>query len=524
MIPTWGWTYWDFGDGNYMYIARRVREGLVLYRDILAPQPPLHTLAGVVAQSLGEALLGSALLGVRVYCLAVRLLASLFIMLLALRFFGCPFRAVVASAIYLALPIGFWWSLGYQSENLELVFLIAALWLIISWEPRQVFAAGIFSALACHVNMTGAPYLMVNAIFLAFRVPRLIPWYLGSAAVVYTAIAVGANIWTDGFFVSNVLLNQVGTFPRTDILSSNPSGPQTFLEYAWMKVSSQTWEVVVTEWGFLLAMFAGMALVLQRSQPVDRRAPLSERAPWLRSEFMLWSAIGMLLSICFTAKGGTVNYIFVLGEPAVALFAAEALVVLWRRCLPGSIAEWKTLSIWNTRHFLGLATALAATLLIWWPSGKNLGLTLRQVQVELPERNVLELKTFIETYAEPGDMILAPPFYAFLTDTIVAGELAENYIWNIKYLNETFDRELYGKETGEGVYKMQEVAMLLRERRPAVILLDLAQTGQVPMIAEEVRRNYQQVEPAPYVTRNTRLGLFIRADEEPRHAPLESAM
>lgn len=515
-IPTWGWTYWDFGDGNYMYIARRVREGLVLYKDILAPQPPLHTLGGVIAEWLGGALIGSELYGVRVYCLLLRMLGSLAVMLLAWRYFNCTFRAVSAAAIYLTLPIGFWWTLCYQSENLEIIFLVFSLFFLIQWDRQGAFAGGVLGALACHCNMTGVPYVMVNALFLALRFPRLLQWYAGSALGVYTVIALGANWWTEGAFIGNVLLNQVGTFPRTDILGAINPG-DTFWGYAIGKISREGFKVLEIEGGFILAALVGMASMLIAA-PADSAG---ERPRWLRTEFMVWSAIGLMLSICFTAKGGTVNYIFVIGEPAVALFAAEAFVLLWRMCAPRA-DHWRTLSVWNTMALLRLLVPIIATVIVYLPAKTNLEFTFSEVQAELPERKALELRGFIESYAEPGDTILAPPFYAFLTKTNVAGELAENYIWQIKHLNETFDRDSYGKPTGEAVAKMEEIAGLLRARAVKVVLLDTAQTGRIGVIRDALEAQYQLAEPKRFQTRNTVLELWVPKDVRLHHVPLSA--
>ena len=518
-VPTWGWTYWDFGDGNYMYIARRVREGLVLYKDILAPQPPLHVLGGMAAESLGASLLNNELYGVRIYCLLLRMAASLGVMLVAWRLYDCAFRAVAAAGIYLLLPIGFWWTICYQSENIEVVFLVFALFFLSSWEKRPAMLAGVCSALACHCNMTGVPYLAVNALFVALRVPALLPWYLGTALGVYTVGALAANAWTEGFFVSNVLLNQVGTFPRTDILSAMNPG-DTFLKYAFGKITREGYKVLEIEGPAILAAMVGMALRLAATPAVDRKAPLAERATWLRTEFLAWSAIGMMLSICFTAKGGTVNYIFMLGEPGVALFAAEAFVLLWRKFLPREGAEWRALSFWNTRVFLRLLGPVAVTLLAFAPLRENLRLTFSEAQAEIPANRALEIRGLIESYAQPGDTILAPPFYAYLTKTNVAAELAENYIWQIKWMNESFDQQMYGKATADGTAKMEELAESIREREPKVILLDMGQTAKVPAVYRAIQEQYVAAQEEPLRTRNTTLTVWIPKGTVPHHIPI----
>ncbi len=525
VVPTWGWTYWDFGDGNYMYIARRVREGLTLYKDILAPQPPLHTYSGVAVQAIGGAVAGSELVAIRIFCLFNRFMASLLVFLIARKLFACPLQGIIAAAVYLFLPIGFWWSLGYQSENLENVFLLLAILLLMRWDWRWCLLAGLSSALAMQCNMTALPFFMANALFLAFRKVKLLPWYAGSTIVVYLLTTIAANVVTDGYYVNNVLLNQVGTFPRTDILSSSPGFPDTFFEYAiFTKIIPQTMEVLRLEAGFIILAATGVVMAVRL---FDMRADLNESKKtegWLRVEFMSWMLIAGLLSICFTAKGGTVNYIFVLGEPYVAIFAGSAIVKLLRVALPKSWQEWRQLSIFYTAPFLKLTFTAVPFVIILIPACNNIRMTLNEVQTELPEDRVLEIKNFIETYAEPGEEILAPPFYAYLTGTNVTGELAENYIWNIKFMNEQFDAQNYGRETGEATAKMQEIASSIRSQKPKVVLLDTAQTGKVQIIREALDEHYQHAEVNPIIhTRNTQLELFIPKSVNPHHLPLNAA-
>lgn len=513
-VSLWGWTYWDFGDGNYMYIARRVREGLTLYRDILAPQPPLHIFGGVVSGGLGNLLWGSDLYGIRVYTLLLRIGGSGMLFLLAWRFLRSPWIALGAAAIFLTLPIGFWWSLGYQSENVQLVFLLASLFLLISWERRQVALAGASIALAALCDMTTVPYFLVIVLYLAFRRPGLLAWYAGAAATVYLPIAVLVEIMTAGYFTNNVIFNQAGTFPRSDILAAMGGQDANFAEYAFRKITGEGLKVLHLEGGFLVMAVAGMALLARRSL----RAPEADNPDrWHRTEFMIWMGLGLFLSICFTAKGGTVNYVFVMAEPMVALFAAFAFAVVWGKALEGGLpgGPGRVVNVFDTRPFLRLLLPSMLVVLVYLPAIPNIQATLHERQTELPERDVLAIQTFIEHYAAPGDTILAPPFYAFLTRTNVAAELAENYIWQIKWMNETFDGE-----PGDGVAKMEELAELLRRREAKVVLLDLGQTGGVPAVREAIEKHYQLAEPEVLHTRNTRLGLYIPMGQPVTHVPL----
>jgi len=499
-IPMWGWTYWDFGDGNYLYIARRVNEGLTLYKEILAPQPPLHVLGGALSMRVGEAF-GNGLFGVRAYCLLLRLGAGLMVFLVAKRYFRCATIATVATAFYFALPIGFWWSMGYQSENLEIPLLLFAVWQLLAFTKRNALHAGIASGLAMHVNMTAAPYFLVNATFLACRRRDLLVPYVVGALGVWGLGAVTASVMTDGYYLNNVVLNQVGTFPRTDILSASRPG-YTFADYVIEKVPREAMRVIGIEGALILAACAGLALRVSDGAKWAETSDDESRHARLTTEFLAWSSIGMWLSICFTAKGGTVNYIFVIGEPAVALFAADAIVRLTRRALHG--IDFRNLSFGNTQPFLRVLFPLLTLAMMWVPSADNIKATLREVQTELPEDAVLEIRDLIAEHARPGDTILAPPFYAFLSNTRVAGELSENYIWQIKYQNERFDNE-----EGLAVRKMEEIALMLESQSVALLLLDMGQTGRIPEIERAAERFYVEIPPGRIFTRNTELRVMI---------------
>jgi hypothetical protein len=154
------------------------------------------------------------------------------------------------------------------------------------------------------------------------------------------------------------------------------------------------------------------------------------------------------------------------------------------------------------------------------PGARHLRMILNEQQAELPESEVRRLVGVIETYTAPNDFILAPPFYAYITHRRVAGELAENYLWNIKYVNEAFDQFHHGAPEGEGMLKMREIAALLRAREVPLLLLDLNQTGAVPFISSAVEQHYQPIEPRPYRSRNTPLGLYVPKGVPVAHTPL----
>jgi hypothetical protein len=371
-------------------------------------------------------------------------------------------------------------------------------------------------------------------------------WGIGAAA---------AYAWAGSDYLSNVVLNQVGSFPRADVLGYSP------LIYFKNKVVGEGAKVLALEGPLIFAALAAIALGWhERAARFGRDS--DEYRQW---EYAAWYALGMLLSIGFVMKGGTVNYIFVLGEPAVAIFGADAIVRMrrWiagggegpdaellraraplvarvvaactgvvlgigagfhtRSWLVGVLAagilgagfeRFAAGAPWlqekaRTRTGRVLAGAALAVALLWPDAWHNVRLTMTEVQCELPAERVRELMDIIEAHSEPGDPILAPPFYAYMTHRTVAAELAENYLWQIKFINDMAD----GVE-GEGVLKMQELGRLLREQRVPLVLLDVNQTGRIPVVRDAIEQAYRPLSDAPYPSRNTQLGLYV--PERPR--------
>lgn len=118
VVPQWGEAYIDFGDGNYMYIASRIAEGAVVYRDILAPQPPMHLFTGAGLIKLHEAVhdsLPSALqndhpiLVFRAFSLLLQLATFLLVIRLGGRAWGMASAGIAAGVVYLLLPLNLWW-------------------------------------------------------------------------------------------------------------------------------------------------------------------------------------------------------------------------------------------------------------------------------------------------------------------------------------------------------------------------------------------------------------------------------
>lgn len=492
VVPNWNLGHLDFGDGNYMYISWRVAGGTVLYRDILAPQPPVHLLLGALIYRVGS-LFSHPLFAFRAFSLILHVATMGLVYLAALQALGGddPARratlrptGVLAAAVYMLLPLGFWWTLGYQSEPTEMFFILVAFVLTMRWTPAAMAAGGTAMACAVLTNMTAVPYALFFLAGLAIRRPRLL---LAFALPFATVVAGTAALmeWRTGAFFENVIGNQVGSFPRPEFL---PPG-QTVLDYALGKVMREGADVLALEGGFIVVALLGI-------MRYARRGPVSVR------ECAALFSVCAMLSILYVSKGGTVDYIFTIAEPFVAIFAAYTLVFFaprgveaLKRLLP-STRDWSPLAVW------GSAVLLLAAML--GPGLRHSWLTLRGATYEADEAATMQVVREIERNCPPDGRILSPPHYAFVARRPIAEDYSELLLWTLKYRNEKFDGV-----RGRAVQVVEKIATDLRAKRIPFVVLDLNQTAKLPEIAGAIAEAYKPVRAREFQTLNTRLQFYV---------------
>lgn len=482
--------YVDFGDGNYMYISWRLQQGAMLYRDVLAPQPPLHLLTGAGLAWIAK-LTGEPVLPFRIFSTLLHAIVAVLVFFSAKRVAGgngareragARAAGVWAAGIYLFLPLGFWWSIGYQSEPLELLFLMLGFVLFISWEPGRAVGAGVAGALAPLVNMTAAPYTLFNIGYAAVRHPRLFLRYALPVVVIIAAVIVGMEFWT-GAYLENVILNQVGSFPRTEFLGEG----QSLWTYARDKIIREGADVLRLEGGFVLLALLGLMHYSRRGHPEHR-------------EYVSWFSFFALCSIIYVSKGGTMDYIFTIGEPFVAIFAGYFLFVFFRSI------EHVGLRLPLHRDLSPLVTWIVAMIvgvIICAPGVMHSWATLNQRTYELGEYDTAYVVDQIEKNSKPTDLVLSPPYYAYLAKRQIVEDYSEIFLWSLKYHNERFD-----KQNGRGVQTVERIAAMLKQKNVAFVVLDLDQTAKIPEIKSAIDENYEPLRTSEFKTLNTRLMFY----------------
>lgn len=482
----WNEGYIDFGDGNYLYISSRLVDGLVLYRDIMAPQPPLHLYLGYLIQKFARSVGFEPLYTVRFFSLALHLATFVVVYCLALRIFNCIKTATLAAIIYLFIPIGFWWSLGYQSEPTEIFSLLLALYFFLHHQPPGLIFSAFFGVLAVFTNMTAAPYVFFTAFYAVVRRRSLWPYYIVTLICLLIFGMFIAEALTGAYF-QNVIFNQVGTFPKKEL------SQESLLNYALRKITNEGKDVLVWEGGVILLAILGLLHFIRHSSH-----PLKE--------YIAWYSFFSLCSIVFVSKGGTMDYIFTLGEPYVALFAGYFIVLIWNQITPLNFSLSSVIRLDKDSIPLLRFCLLFGLIIVTFGIGvRFIVATLKEQTYELPEREVKKVKYYIQKYTQPGDAILSPPFYAFITKRKVVEEYSEIFIWTIKYWNE----RLVFKTPAEGVRKVENISRAIYNREIPLIILDLAQTARIPEIRQAIDQGYQPLLDEPFQTLNTRLQFYI---------------
>ncbi len=489
VIVCWNSGYLDFGDGNYMYISWRLSQGAVLYRDILAPQPPLHLYIGAGLAWLGERLLPHPLWAFRGFSLALHLATMVLVWMTARVVHSKngstahPVIPLAAAAIYLLLPIGFWWTLGYQSQPLLIFLLLIMFYGVVRNTGKLTGVAAAAAGLALLTNMTTAPYVLFTGGWLLLRHFRHGLLFCLLTALPSLIVIPTMEAYT-GAYISNVFENQAGAFPRPDVLAQ--SG-QTVSGYVMGKIITEGGDVLRLEGSWVALAALGMLIYGARRRQIA-------------TEYVLFFSFFSLCSILYVAKGGTVDYVFSLAEPYVAIFAATSVVAagsyfcrMWRES-----PSWKNLTP-LAAPFIGLVLLLAVA----WPGIHFSYLTLNQQTYELTEPETMRLVSWIRQRTKPDDLIIAPPHLAFMARRHIVEDYSEHFLWRLKYMNERLDGE-----EGRAVKTIQAMAAQLNQKNLPFLVLDMNQTGILPEIIQAVEANYRPLLDEPLRTLNTPLQLY----------------
>lgn len=411
--------YVDFGDGNYLYISWRVMNGELLYQDLPSPQPPLLLFLGSVLMGLG----GGEDIFIRLWQVIQHALTACCVVAIGHRIFTQNAVSYLAGAIFLFLPEGVWWSAGFQSEPLLILLQSLNLLLFLTAVREKeagkiLYASAIVSALCCYINMTSLPYVVLQWIFVFLHFRRLLKEY-AIAFLTPAVLMLTFMLWySGGQYIEHVFFRQVGTYPTE---STN-----AMVTYFISKLVTEGGDILTWEGGFVFASLAGILLFAGDESTRNFRA----------KPYLIWWAIFSLGSIIFVTKGGTVEYIFTLGEPAVALFASFFICTFFLATgvpQPFGTGAQRV----NQAGKWVLLICLVVPALLMKPIQLNYYSFTNSPRVfELSDAEMDQVRSMIQSKVREDQEILAPPYFAYHAKRKLVGNMSSLFILLHAYYSE----------------------------------------------------------------------------------------
>lgn len=371
--------------------------------------------------------------------------------------------------------------------------MLLTLLFFLRFNGKGIAIAGIFTGFAILTNMTAAPYFCFNLIYLSIfgfkkkvdagELPlkrfNLCFLYIIPAVIILGLVTLLMAWYTEGQFLQNVIFDQVGTYPKEHTLL--------------YMLGKMKWigEIILSlEGPLILVSLAGLILYIIRTRKESQNFVLRP------STYIFFYMLMTLGSFIFATKGGTVDYIFTLGEPAVAIFGAFIITLLIQK-----ISNYFK-SIWSW----GIGIVLL--LVLSYPGIRQDILTLRGTNYELDAAEVNRVVAVIQQQTKSTDLIFAPPYFAFLAERKIVGEFSEQFVWFMKYANYV----RYHEGNPKTMHWIAAMSKLIEDKQVKFIMLNIdpsrgQQTGQIGPIRDAVDANYYPV--GELQMRNETLTIFL---------------
>jgi hypothetical protein len=206
---------------------------------------------------------------------------------------------------------------------------------------------------------------------------------------------------------------------------------------------------------------------------------------------ILWFSLFAFGSVVFVTKGGTMEYIFTLGEPTVALLGAYFLyTVVVGLDLDIRLQQWRI----ERGIYVGklIAILFAAIVFLYQPLTHISRTLFTQETYEAPEVLTLRVRDLVRQYApNKEDLILAPAYYAFLSDRVLVGECSSSCMWTMRYQNSRRTTDL-GPDAGLNAQISLMVSQLY-SGKVKIVLLRTDQLGVIPQLRKAVEESFTRL-------------------------------
>ncbi|MCL4374991.1 hypothetical protein M1523_03990 [Patescibacteria group bacterium] len=429
-------TYIDYNENHYLYIAWRLLNGEIPYRDFLVPHPPVLYIVGFLLLRLYD-----SVFTVRVFLLAIFIVGAHLFYLLTLRIFKKKSLATTSLLLYFILPISLMvWKTFIQESLLRLVGLMILLMIVPvkRLDEKKVTLVAVLSVVGIFTKYSFVPFVIMMAVLLWLVNKR----YLFRYGLITLSLSVGL-----------VLLLQLGT--RGNFLYDTV----IIRKYIHLKPIIKTSQLIaymIITYG-LLYLINLISIVKYR---INRNLDLfiCSLVPLLYAPFLLILLVD-----------GTYGYIVYPIEPLILLIP----VYLFDRFF---VAKAEKLDL-----FSYLILILSSTVLIYYV--QCFIFVLPMVTTDVYRNYNERVKTLVNRYAKDTDEILSTPHINnYLLNKKILNNFSETFLWSYEYN--------YGEKRAQGT--INSTIDAINARALPLIVLDENLEKILPLF-NAVKRSYIEI-------------------------------
>ena len=407
------WTYLDYVDGYYLYVAQRMAQGGVLYRQLMGVQPPGIYLVGDWLFRLHD-----SLATIRVYAAALHAATVLLIYFTAGRARLGRDAALLAALLFSLAPYSLVWSRIFDPNPLVTALALLSIFCLLGGSPRWAVAAGVVGALALATKVWYVPVLLASLWYLArVRRAELVP-FAAACMATFTAVCLAGTL-------------SAGTDFWRGLLVQEASG----LSVTWLLAA--VIDVLGRDW-----LLLGLAFLALRAARGPRHASALSRPVADAQRLLTLYLAGSAVVLGAALKVGTFAPVFQFAEPALCLVAAtlpfrlfgavnrqaDGAVIGHDRVGGRSPADHTQADMVRSGRRVGSGGMIVAGLgclavLSWWAAPALRGLS---APSDVP---VHALVAQIRARSSPTSAVVAPPLYVYLAGRRAFDERSDLNLW-----------------------------------------------------------------------------------------------
>lgn len=413
--------YLDHSDGSYLYVSKLILSGKVPYKDFMAPQPPALFYFGALILSLKK-----SIIFVRFVNLFLYVFDNILIYKIIERSFKHKWLPFVVSAYCFFMPISVYWWLTFTTETLLRPIFLLSVYLLLPvnrLSKPKLIAVSILTVLSIFTKYTFFPLFIMTTLFLFFSDRKKFTNYIFLTSILIILSVISLQLFSGGRFIFDTLLiRQI--FPLKD-----------FKEIA-LNMSVFSFYYLP----FIVINIIGAIMFFRKKE--------------YGKAYLLLIPIFFVVNLTTTAFEGTYNYIFF---PIELFFPLGIFIFILNRkeLEPTKISKFKEFFI-NVSIFLG-SLCLIYFFQIFYSNV--------QLSYNISDTNIIDRVVKItEENTSSRQRILAPPYFAILTDKNLLGDYGDPFLGLAIYNSRFYNALLKDK--------IKVIQRSLENREAPVVILD----------------------------------------------------